>query len=180
MQTAAKLSPEIEIAAAKPRDPSLYELARQELSEADNDVRVASDRLVESITSNENLLRATIRQVVEEAARTVTGSVMRSERFAIFHAATRSPQAGRAAVAALAGGIATSLLDFPLANGIRLRDATREQVEAQAGLYSASAADANRKAAWLRAVASKMGGAAKVADALKEEDVVALLNSVPA
>jgi hypothetical protein len=168
--------PEIRAAAESPKNPDLYELARNALVDLDGNVPAAIEDVISAITGSENLLQIVIRQTVEKAVESVVGSVMRTDRAMIYQAHTRSPSAGRKAVAALAGGIARSIFDFPLAGGVKLRDATREQVEKQADLYAAFAKDQATKATWLREIANRMGHAAKVSDALKESDVEAILH----
>ena len=160
------------------KSPSLYDLARRHLDDAGNDVAEATEALVDLLCDDAATLRSVLRPVIEEAARTTVGDAMRAERKAILGSyKSRTDAAGRAAVAALASGITRSLLDFPLAGGVRLRDASRTEVEEQAGLYEAFASDQARKARWLRAVADRMGTARKVADALDEATITELFES---
>lgn len=175
LETAAA-RPEIRAAAEAPRNPDLFELARNALQDCDGNVHAAIEDVISAITGSENLLQIVIRQTVEKAVESVVGSVMRTDRAMIYQSHTRTNAAGQKAVAALAGGIARSIFDFPLAGGVKLRDATREQVEKQAEIYAAFAKDQATKAAWLREIANRMGSAAKVSDALKESDVEAMLH----
>lgn len=167
-------------AAKAPRPPTLQALARQHLEANDGFVDQATESLVDFLIEDEASLRVTIRQIVEEAAASAVGRAMRSDRAAIMAGLSRSASAGRAAVAALAGGIAKSLLDFPLAGGIALRHATRPQVEDQARLYEAAAEDMGVKGRWLRAIAAQLDDRREVGEVFDEAAITKLFETARA
>lgn len=68
---------------------------------------------------------------------------------------------------------ARSLLDFPLPNGKRLRDAKRADLLEAAEFYAKQAANMQSKADWLSRIA-EIVGRRKVENALSEHDVAAL------
>ena len=152
------------------------DIAREMLDEAGGDTSVAIARLQARIAEDEalriSIAGAAIRVLVAEG---VTLK-MRLDRKTIWDNATKKGDTPKpkTSVSALANGIRESLLDFPLAGGKRLRDAVREEVEAQAQLYAATSRDAGHKARWLTAIATRMDDGATVSDAISEAEVVAL------
>jgi len=65
---------------------------------------------------------------------------------------------------------ARTLLDFPLPNGKRMRDATKADLLEASEFYRKQAADMARKARWLEQVAESVGKK-KVGNALSAEDL---------
>jgi hypothetical protein len=59
-------------------------------------------------------------------------------------------------------------LDFQLASGVKLRDATRSQVEAQVQIYDLRSRDMRHKAKWLGLVAQSVPDGAIVGDIIDE------------
>lgn len=152
-------------------DLTLGALAVEHLDAAGGDTRAAAAALADLIQRDATVRAAVIGAAISEAARYAVGAAMRQDRRAIWHG--HAPRA-KTRVSALAGGLARSLMDFPLAGGLRLADATREEVAAQADLYAAARDDAARKARWLSAIASALPEGARVRDALSEDQVAAL------
>lgn len=62
-----------------------------------------------------------------------------------------------------------NLLDFPLPNGMRLADASKDDVGNAIQFYRKQANDMAWKARWLQLVAQSVPGGKKVGDALTEE-----------
>lgn len=166
---------------AGPADPaSFYDLARTALDAADGNVSEARRAIVKRLKEDVGLLDILVDDAIQIAASRVTSAVVTAERSAILRQAEIRAANRPAAVAALARGMARSIFDFPLAGGRRLGDATRDEVIEQANLYAAFAADQQRKANWLRAVASEFDPAAahagaRVRDVMTERQVEALL-----
>lgn len=67
-----------------------------------------------------------------------------------------------------------NLFAFPLPNGVRLGDATLDDVRAAAEFYAKQAADMAWKGRWLTAIAAKMKGRKPVRQCLKAEALKAL------
>lgn len=169
--------PDIRSAAETPRAPDLYSLAKNAYEDADGNVEAAIDDVISAITGSENLLKIVIRQTAEVAVKAAVGSVMRADRAAIYNT-VRPAASGRAAVAALASGVARSILDFPLAGGLKLRDASRADVQRQADLYSGFARDQEIKARWLKSIADRIPDGKQVGDVLNDSDVEQILRQV--
>lgn len=150
---------------------TLPNLAAEHLRKAEGDTAEATRSLIALLTGDPSVRAAVIDAAVEEAARSMVGHAMRAERAAIWSGRAPTP---KTSVTAFAGGMARSLLDFPLAGGLRLGDATREEVAAQAALYAALRDDAARKARWLTAIAAALPEGARVRDAMTEAQVSAL------
>ena len=170
---------EIPIAVAGEIPPpiaTLSAMAREALDDADNDVAKASEALKARLLTRPEVLDRIITEVVSVAVSTRVGGAMRSERRAIILGSMRQiGGGGRDAVRALSAVVGRSILDFPLAGGVRLRDATREQVIEQAALYERFAADQAHKARWLNAIAADVPPGAVVGTAITEARAAALL-----
>ena len=138
----------------RPSNANVRDLARRCLSDADGDVRSATEAMIAILTEMTGIVAAA-----------AVGREMRDDRRRIVaSAAGMRPEAAQA----LARVVGRSILDFPLAGGKRLRDATRPEIEAQAVLYADQAREANHRAAWLRAVAALIPDNAKAGDVLDE------------
>lgn len=144
---------------------SLAKLAREALAANDGDTTVATESLVSRFANDIDLLRAIIRDVVMTAVDARVEHAMRNKRAAIINATTGD----RGAVVALATGWLACLLDMPLANGLKLRNATRQQVLEQAGRYAATAKDATHKSRWLTAIAQSVTGDRTVGDVMSDQ-----------
>lgn len=159
----------IKAPAAPPQRPSLISLAREYLAEANGDTDAAAAELGDYLTGDPVALRSVLDEALSLAASEVVTSEMRRVRNSLW----QNPQP-KTSVLSLANGIANSLLDFPLAGGIRLRDATKEQVAEQAHLYRTHGSDMIRKAGWLDAIAKRVPEGTTVGEALTESDVLDL------
>lgn len=149
--------------------PTLCSLARETLLAHDGDTAAATDALTARLQSNKPLLRSILASVIADAVNVRVEMEMRANRKAIIATADR-----RNNVVALATGIANSLLDFPLANGVKLRAATRDEVFEQAGRYGTQARDMTRKAKWLSAIADRVPEGKVVGDVITDADAKAL------
>jgi hypothetical protein len=157
-----------------PPQATLHSLAREELKRHDNDTQKAADALVRRLHRNHPLLRAVIEHAIQTAVDTCVEHSMRGQRATIL----RSAEQGRTAAVAQGTFMARVLLDFPLANGRRLRDATREEVEEQAERYEHLADDMGRKARWLSAVAHLTPAGERVGKVISNERALELWNNV--
>lgn len=128
---------------------TIYDLARQALIDHKNDTTKATDALTRRLLKEKALLRSVINRVVHDAVEVHVENSMRASRHAILRGSLYDAQRMREGAEALARGVARSLLDFPLANGLKLGDATHEQVMEQAHRYASISADTGHKARWL-------------------------------
>lgn len=149
---------------------TLGELAREALAGVDGDTEKATDILTKRLMKDRPLLRSVIHGAIRDAVSYRTELAMRENRRRILHAVSSPPPApGRDSVISLAAGIRESLLDMPLAGGLRLRDATREQVSDQANRYAALAKDTGHKARWLSLIAQSVPDGKVVGDVMNDE-----------
>jgi hypothetical protein len=155
--------------------PTLFDLARDTLRRADGDTTVATDRLTKRLLKDRDLLETIIRAAVAAAVETTVEHSMRSRRESIMRTTTVP---GRSGVFALASGVTFALLDMPLANGVKLRAATREQVTAQAQMYDAKARDMGHKARWLELIAQAVPDGKIVGDVLTDARAAELWSEV--
>lgn len=152
------------------------DIAREMLDDAGGDTSVAIDRLQARIVEDKALRLSIAATAINFLAEQRITKAMRDARRIIWSAAAPKASATKpkTSVSALANGIRSSLMDFTLAGGLRLRDAMRPEVEAQAQFYASTSRDTGHKARWLTAIATRMTDGAKVSDALSDAEVVAL------
>jgi hypothetical protein len=148
--------------------PNLHHLAKIALQECDGDTAKAAKRLLRKLKSNKALLAAITEQAVTEASKAFVSHKMRDYRAQVVHLAVNNT---RDDVIALSRGIANSLLEFPLAGGKKLRDASSEEVAIQANRYEQIADDTGHKARWLRLVAQSVPHGKTVGESVSEERV---------
>jgi hypothetical protein len=153
--------------------PDLHEIAREYLLDAGGDVASATRRLIRRLDDDAELRAAIATAAVEYYAASIVEDEMRAERRAVWAEAGRTNRP-KTSVTALANGIRRSLLDFPLAGGKRLRDATRDEVIEQAQLYAAQARDMGFKARWLELIGARVDDGRTVGECLTEADALAL------
>ena len=161
------------------RAKTLGELAREFLEDAGGHTLPAVERL-QALIATDDALRLSIAEaaIAEYAARRVA-AVMMADRASVWAAAERRtaglPTRPKTSIAALGNGIRESLLNFPLAGGLKLRDATRAEVSTQAQMYAAHGADMLHKARWLEMIAARLpDDAARVGDVLTSGEVETL------
>lgn len=143
---------------------TIARLAREALGRLDGDAKRATDFVVDRLSANAVLLREVVRAAVGDAVTMRVGEALRKQRSAIVSATTGD----RGAVVALSTGWTAALLDMPLAGGKRLREATREEVVAQAHRYDAQAKDMGHKARWLTLVAQAVPSDKVVGDVMDD------------
>ena len=148
-------------------DRTIHNLAREALNECGGDTKLATQKLVAWLNSDKALMKNVVSHAIYEAARTAINQKMANARQRLASAAERV-LSGKDSVMALAGGIAASLLDFPLAGGVKLATATREQVIEAADRYESTAIDAKHKSQWLRLIAQSVPEGKTVGDVLSD------------
>ena len=160
-QTATRPAPAVE-------PMSLYGLAKEALHDADNDAERATKSLSERLLSDAPLLRMLIESAVNDAVYASVGMAVRNGRASILRAISQPPALNGEAIKNV---MRLNLLDFALAGGLPLRDATREEVSAQVDRYSSQADDMAHKARWLRLVAAATPARKRVGQALSAAEV---------
>jgi hypothetical protein len=166
-------------------NPSLSALARDALDSADGDVARATDIVVEKLLEDKLLLRSVIHEAIREASAYHVRRKMRSDREIIIRGAMLRAQdpvrsvavpngGGRNSVVALASVVRNSLLDMPLAGGLKLRHAKHEQVITQANLWESMSKDTGRKARWLMLIAKSVPPGKTVGEVITEDRAEAL------
>ena len=143
---------------------TISSLARRALVEANGDTAKATAAVLSRLGAEPDLLRALVRDAVTDAVGMHVESSMRRKRATIINHASRGP----ATITALAASTVRSMLDFPIAGGLRLRFATRAQVLEQADGYAKSAKTATHNARFLQAVAKITPVGKCVGDVLNE------------
>lgn len=170
---------------------TVRDIAREYLDNAGGITAVAIANLKAAIRNDDALLDLIATEAVMPWAAIAVQDEMRADRAAIWHNARNRaqieerraalPQKGQTTapktqVASLSNGLRDSLMNFPLAGGQRLRDATKEEVAQQAALYRGQSHALRVRAVWLSKIEASLAPGQKVGDALTEADVVALQN----
>jgi hypothetical protein len=138
--------------------------AREALLAADNDVLKATEALRQRVKGNPALFRQLMEPLVHDACYDAVRAQCRVQRSAIW-----SPPVHRADSADRVKALAQSnLMSFPLPGGLRLGDATREDVVKAREFYASQADSMAHKARWLELVAQSLTGRKTVAKALTE------------
>jgi len=117
---AAKPHPRPVIVKSEPR-PTMASLARAALRTAAGDTRKAIASLSKQLLKDERLLREVVGEAVMMATETAVRDRISIDRRTIMTSAANA----KGDVLALANGVKRAILDFPLSNGITLRDAAR-------------------------------------------------------
>jgi hypothetical protein len=131
----------------------LIDLAKEHLENADGNVVLANESLLYLLDNNRNVRAAIVEEAITEAVNTFVSKHNRDERRKIVSSIQPRKTDMKKAQGKLMGENSRLIMDFPLAGGIKLRDATRPAVIDQANHYSKSAKDMGHKSRWLFAVA---------------------------
>jgi hypothetical protein len=165
----------------EPKRITLHSLAVNAYRSAGGNIPQAKAALIMVLQKDEALLESIVDDAVSNAIGHSLHKVATRHRENIVKAAESPKGAGRAAVVALATGMAAGYLDWPLANGIKLRNATREDLVDSINRYSAVAATNTTRANWLQLVLQSMpSDALTVGDRLTEERISELYKEVSA
>ena len=172
----ARTSPALDAATTViPAPVTLSELARDALEAANNDTAAAAKTLVARVIQDPMLLRHVIEEAVRVAVSTQVNTALRSDRASILRSVTAPPaNKPRLDGAAIQAVLMRNLLDFPLAGGLLLRDASKSDVLDQVERYSKQAADMNHKARWLSRVADAIPAKKRVGQVMTAEQLNAI------
>jgi hypothetical protein len=135
------------------RTLTLGEVAKDELEKADGDIALATANMQVRVFNDETLYR----QVVHTACQAAVLNEVRQTRSTIWNPPPPpTTETVRSRVAALAAGTRQSLFNFPLWDGQKLGDATRDEILATAQNYRSRAQDMYGKSRWLEMIAAAM------------------------
>ncbi len=144
---------------------SIRSLAKEALADNNGDIVKAIDTLAERLVKDRKLMREIVSEAVMIASETMVRYGMRSDRSAIVLSATRA----RNGVIDLANGLRAALLDFPLSSGLRLRDATPDQVSEQIVRYDAIGRDVLHKSRWLSLIVQSVPRNKKIGSVITDQ-----------
>jgi hypothetical protein len=153
--------------------PTLNGLAKEALSLHDNDVVAAREYLYEKLSNDPSLLRALIDHVVRTNAGVSVTSVIISQRSKAFNSVEGAARS-KANAKAFAAVISSALLDMPLSNGTRLKDATQFEITETADRWEKQAVTMTHRARFLRLIASSIPPGKRCGDVLTEKQAAAL------
>jgi hypothetical protein len=150
---------------------SLDQIAKALLAKNNNSILDAAADMEAAIAADDELFRQLMLPLLKNAVYAVVSKNVGRQRETICNLA-------REAHVAISGAkalqdTATSMLDFPLFGGKRLRDANATEIIESADKYDGLANDARIKSRWLRSVAAKIGDSL-VIDKLSEAELVRL------
>lgn len=163
---------------------SLTDLARKAMTASGGNIAEAAAAMNEALRDDEGLRTSLIEAALEALNFNAAYKLMRSERTAMLDEVARptpnwTPGAAKGAtsrsktsVAALVPGITRTLLDFPLAGGLKLRDARLEDVARQASIYMTQGNEMLRRGRWMAAISAALPDhEATVGECLSAEDL---------
>lgn len=162
--------------APPPDRVTLAILARDTLAEFNGDTESATVALIARFENERWLLQAVAEEAINYAVEQSVQKAHRNERAAIvkmFQSPT-SKLDFASVTRSLANTHKRMFLDFPLAGGLRLRDATREDVEKQAAFYGTQGRDMLHKSRWLGRIAACVKPGQVVGKAVSEAKAVKL------
>lgn len=149
-------------------DP-VAEAARKALTKANGDVRKATDILEHAVRSDRKLRDLLTDPLISSACYDAVRRVCHAERRAVWKAPIEKLVKGRltgsARVVKLAAG---NLLMFSLPDGLKLGEATREDITEAANFYSKQAGDMAHKSRWLQLIAQSLPAGKKVREVLTD------------
>jgi len=138
------------------RGASLLSLAKQYLTLNDGNTENAIDDLCSALMKDNRLLREITEEAINEAVRNYVTMHHRQERSSII-AGREIKNVSNINVNGSLERLVTFhhrlLLDFPLAKGLKLRNATRPDILEQADIYAKTEKDAGKKRRWLTSIA---------------------------
>lgn len=165
----------------QPSRITMHSLAVNAYRSADGNVPQAKAALLLVLRDDVALLESVVDDAVSNAIGYSLHKIATRHRDSIVKAAESPKGAGRAAVVALATGLAAGYLDWPLANGVKLRNASRDDLIDSINRYNAVASANATRANWLQLVLQSMpADAVSVGDRLTEERIAELYKEVSA
>lgn len=160
-------------------DLSIRDLARMLLDRHDGMKDPAKEEFIAILNENDSLFDKLISDVMDESAEASVRTQMLATRRAIIASANASANAnGRARVASLASGIRHSLLDLPLSSGRKLRDAERDEVDAQATRFELMSSTMMHQARFLRRIIGMVPAGVTVGEVISEARAASLWKEV--
>lgn len=155
--------------------PTLADLARKALEDAGGNVVEASALLEDMARKNMKIWKSITESLLSTACYSVVSAQVRQMRSVIWNAPNYDKGGNGARVVTHGAG----LLDIPLPGGMKLRDATGQEVLAAADFYQRQASQMTIMANWLAKIAQKVGRRTKPVGALfTEEDLQQLKDEV--
>lgn len=149
-------------------------MAREALDGANGDEAAATDTLFHAVVNDEAIYELValplVRNACNEWIRRLNGEARRVVRQAVVTQIDRP----RVSTADQARATAFMLRDYPLAGGVKLGDATREEIARTIDLKETQSATMLADARWLRLVAQSLPPGARVRDAISEERLIEL------
>lgn len=162
----------------KPKEiVSLSAMARVALEACGNSVPRAVEMLTADLMADPVMLQKSLTEIVSTAAAQLVSRDIHQQRRAIQTGATRPNISGKVVTDSMAESTLRSYMDWPLASGIRLRNATRDLVEKQRDIHSGIARDNNCHARWFAAIALAMPDRGTVGEVLTEDQVRAFFEA---
>ncbi len=152
-----------------PSKESLRQIAARVYKEFDGDVDKAISEVLRQIYKDKYLKARILEEAVGEAVHSLVTSAMRHERLEIL----RRPVAPQSFDIGGAARRSTTLcqkiyMDFTLAGGVRLRNATFEQLSAQVEFYEKQGSTMLKLGRWLRSIILLLPPGKTVGKALSE------------
>lgn len=177
--------------ASKPEEQqepvTLYGLAAKFVAKAKGDPDKAAAKLTSELMSNLPLTTELVKNAIEVAAKSYAQVMIGNRRAAIALAVEARiengelPPSGRASTGMTkqqamnhAAVMATCLMDWPLVDGKKIRDATVADLDYSAARYEQNAQTQALRARLLRKIQAKLPEGKKVAQVLTETDLQAL------
>jgi hypothetical protein len=158
-------------------------MARQALEATNGDTREAEERLISMIRQDAGVLEPTIDDLLQQLARARVADAMRARRQGYWGQSSNdthgqgaptpaNPKPGN--VIGLHARAMRNLLDYPIQGGKRLGDASRAEVQEQAGMHRQLAETNAKRARWFDRIARAMGDAETVGAVLDHARLQAL------
>ena len=143
--------------------------ARRHVDGHKGDVKAAVKSFEATVRASAKLTQAMTEPLIAGACYDLCVSLMREQRQRVWTA----PNYDSAEQAKRFGGYTDRLLllDFPLRDGVLLRDAPIEAITAQIEVYESMSIDMAIKAAWLRMIATKLPEGMTAGEAFTETQV---------
>ena len=168
---------------------NLVQLASVAFEKCDGDVEDAVQYVIKEINSAPSKYESAIDEAILAGVTSVVSLQMRRRRAEIFYSTPKAPPPAKDVnVAKARVDIAKAarempmhkemVLDFPLAGGLKLRDATKEQVLEAAARYRSQASDHTKKAKWLESIAALVKPNRLVGDCVDEKTAEKLRRNV--
>ena len=148
-------------------------IARKALASSEGDLSKATEKMEKAVRANPTLFNELMWPLVHDACYDKLRSLVRTDREKIWTAPNYTQGGNGRRLHALA----STLLDFPLPNGKRMRDASKADLVEAATFYGTQAKDMSHKARWLDAIAARVGRK-KVGDVLSAEQLAKLQEEV--